>query len=281
MRPTKPICRYYGGKWKLADWIISFFPRHTCYVEPFGGMASVLMRKDPSRVEVYNDLSSEVVNLFRVLRDDQASQELRRMLDLTPYAREELFDAYAPANDPIERARRTIVLASMAYNAGKGLKRNHNGFRTSSSGYHRMPQDFMSSTRNLAAITSRLKEVIIENRNYKNLIEQHDSKTTLFYVDPPYLRDTRSDRDSFYHHEFDSEQDHEQLAEVLKKVKGFVILSGYPSALYEKLYMGWHTESTMAVTGAAVPGKSIRTEVIWMNKRVVQVQPQLKLTYGT
>ena len=93
MTPTRPIIRYYGGKWKIADWVISFFPEHRCYVEAFGGAGSVLMKKKPARVEVYNDLSNEMVNLFRVLRDRDQAAELKRLLDLTPYSRAEWLSA--------------------------------------------------------------------------------------------------------------------------------------------------------------------------------------------
>jgi DNA adenine methylase len=73
LRVTRPVLRYYGGKFRLADWIISMFPAHRFFVEPFGGAANVLMAKPRSFGEIYNDLDSEVVNVFKVLRDPRTA----------------------------------------------------------------------------------------------------------------------------------------------------------------------------------------------------------------
>ena len=113
-RPIRPGLRYYGAKWRLAPWIMSFFPKHQCYVEPFAGGGSVILQKDPSTSEVYNDLDQDVVNFFCVLRDHE--DELLRLLELTPFARAELELARKPTDDPIERARRTFIRA-LASNA--------------------------------------------------------------------------------------------------------------------------------------------------------------------
>ncbi|MBH9009927.1 DNA adenine methylase [Pseudomonas aeruginosa] len=100
----RPILRYHGGKWKLAPWIIQHLPPHHTYVEPFGGAASVLLRKARSHAEVYNDLNGDVVNLFRVARDH--GEKLRQALTLTPFARDEFEASYVETTDPLERARR-------------------------------------------------------------------------------------------------------------------------------------------------------------------------------
>ena len=110
-----PAMRYHGGKWRLAKWVISHMPEHRKYVEPFGGAAGVLLQKEPAYCEVYNDLDSEVVNFFRVLRDPVLSQRLIDACVLTPYARAEFELAYEPANDPVELARRLVVRASMGF----------------------------------------------------------------------------------------------------------------------------------------------------------------------
>lgn len=105
----RPVLRYHGGKWLLAPWIASHFPAHDVYVEPYGGGASVLMRKARSRAEVYNDLDEDVVNVFRVLRDEGQAERLREVLALTPYSRTEWKESFSTSDDPVERARRTFV----------------------------------------------------------------------------------------------------------------------------------------------------------------------------
>lgn len=111
-RVTRPVLRYHGGKWRLAPWIIQHFPPHRTYVEPYGGAASVLMRKPRSYAEVYNDLDGEVCSLFRVLREPASAVELRRLVALTPFARDEFALSYVPSPDPIEYGarKRTEVL---------------------------------------------------------------------------------------------------------------------------------------------------------------------------
>jgi DNA adenine methylase len=265
--PKRPVIRYYGGKWKLADWIISFFPKHKVYVESFGGAGSVLMKKKQARVEIYNDLSEEMVNLFRVLRCPDQSKELRRLLDLTPYSRSEWESCYEFSEDPIEQARRTVVLATMSHNPGKVMRRQTNGFRTSSSGYYRPPQNFTNLTMNLELVTQRLKEVIIEKKPAQEIMLQHDRPSTLHYVDPPYIGSLRNDKRNLYQHEMYSGNDHKRLSIILNKLKGYVIVSGYPSPEYEEYFRGWARYSCQAVTGAATPGKSTRTEVLYLNQR--------------
>lgn len=279
--PTRPALRYYGGKWKLAPWVISFFPKHRTYVEPFGGAASVLLRKPPSRVEVYNDLSDEVVNLFRVLRDPDMAAELRRLLDLTPWSRSEWLAAYELHDEPIEQARRTVVLGAMSHNPSKALNRKSNGFRSSSSGDYKLPQDFMNYTEALERITDRLKGAIIENRDARKVMRQHDSFETLHYVDPPYVGATRTNSRDTYQHEMTSIEEHEALAKFLRGLKGHVIVSGYVCEEYKAMYSdhGWESFGTNAITGAALKGKCTRTEVVWLNPRAAAVQKQMSFNF--
>ena len=252
---TRPLLRYHGGKWLLAEWIISYFPEHRCYVEPFGGGGSVLLRKPRSYAEVYNDLDGEIVNLFRVARD--RGEELRRALELTPFARDEFVESYAPTGDPLEQARRTIARSFMGF--GSNAHNRKTGFRNNSNRSGTTPaRDWMNYPTAFAAVIERLRGVVIENRDAITVMQAMDAVTTLHYVDPPYVASTR-DKGSDYRHEMDDAQ-HRELAAALGTLKGAVILSCYPSPLYDELYAGWQCVQRNALAD----GASTRTEVLWM-----------------
>lgn len=278
--------RYYGGKWRLAPWIIDHLPEHRIYVEPFGGAASVLIRKPRAYAEVYNDLAGEVVNLFEVLRDAEKVAELEELLRKTPYSRLEFRAAYEPSEDPVEQARRTLVKCYMGFGSSSMWRKKNDGMRTRAStwapptGFR--ANAFRSGTTpaydwahypdHLQDFHERLQGVVIENRDAARVIETHDRHDTLFYVDPPYLPDVRNTKHE-YAHEMGLE-DHRSLAEQLRTVEGMVVISGYPSELYDQdLYPDWHRIEREALAD----GARERTEVLWMNKAALEHQPQKTL----
>lgn len=253
-KPTRPAFRYHGGKWRIAPWVIAHLPAHKTYVEPFGGAMSVLLRKDRSYAEVYNDLDGEIVNFFRVAREH--GKEFQDLLRLTPYAREEFLAAYEPTDDPIERARRTIIRASMGFSS-VGIMRK-TGFRSNTKRQHTTPvMDWTSYERAFPGIVDRLRGVIIEHKDAISVMRDHDDPDTLFYVDPPYVHSTRSAKE--YKYEMD-DQAHRDLAAFLNEVKGKVVVSGYHSDLYEEIYSGWKKVEKEAMSDGA--GK--RVEVLWI-----------------
>lgn len=274
-KPTRPVVRYPGGKWKQGKWLIDRFPDHTTFIDVFGGGANVLMQKKPSNVEVYNDLDDEVVNLFRVLRNHDQSAELRRLLALTPYSRTEFANAYEYSDDPIEQARRTVVLFSMSHDPGAAVMRLASSFRSSTGDSHRLPQDFQRSNEHLQTVTKRLINVIIENEDYRLVMNKYDHEHALHYVDPPYLKRRR--RRKYYKKEMLEKHQHRELCEFLLTMKGFVILSGYNCPEYDEWLPGWVRDTTTATTGAATTGDSTATEVIWMNPRTAAAQRVQKL----
>lgn len=260
--PRRPLLRYHGGKWMLAPWIIEHLPPHRVYVEPFGGAASVLLRKPRSYAEVYNDLDDEVVNLFRVVRERSA--ELTSALIFTPYARSEFNEAYRRAKDPLERARRFVVRAAMGFGTSGLLVGGRTGFRArayriTNSGVH----DWKSYPPTIRRVAKRLRGVTIECKPALEVIAHQDRADTLFYVDPPYTHAERvsvAEGHRAYAHEM-SDADHERLAEVLRGVRGMVVLSGYYSELYGRLYGDWRCIERQALADGASP----RTEVLWFN----------------
>jgi DNA adenine methylase len=258
----RPLLRYHGGKWRIAPWIISHFPPHKIYVELFGGGGSVLLRKNRSYAELYNDLDGEIVNLFRVARD--RGNELVEKLFLTPYSNEEFKRSYEPADDPLEQARRTVTRSFMGFGsaaATQATKDNNplTGFRSNTKRTGGSPaREWMNYPNALVNIIDRLRDVTIENRNALEIIPTHESENTLFYADPPYLASVR-DYGRDYRYEM-SEEEHIQLAEKLNQVKGVVVVSGYHSALYDELYKGWLRREKNTHADGALP----RTEVLWM-----------------
>ena len=179
----RPLLRYHGGKWNLAPWIISHFPAHRVYVEPFGGAASVLLRKPRAYAEIWNDLDQEVVNLFRVLRDPLMAEQLRAHLELTPFAREEFEQSYERATDPVEQARRMIARSYQGFGSAAAT-RETTGFRAASRRSGTIPaHDWDNYPKQLGFAIRRLKSVVIENRPAVDLIQIHDGDDTLLERD--------------------------------------------------------------------------------------------------
>lgn len=258
----RPAIRYHGSKFRLAQWVMGFFPAHRVYVEPFGGGAGVLLQKPRAYAEVYNDLDGQVVNFFRVLRDPATRSQLITALGLTPYARAEFESAFEDDADPIESARRLCIRAQMGFGSS-GATKSATGFRVDTDRAYGTAQSLWAEYPDgLAAVGERFQGVLIENRPALDLLDKHDSADTLHFIDPPYLPDTR-EKGRCYRHEM-SEGDHRQLLEALLGLKGYVVLSGYPSELYNQALAGWRTERTTSRI-AAGRGAALRTECVWIN----------------
>jgi len=277
VKVSRPVLRYHGGKWKLAPWIISHFPKHRIYVEPFGGGASVLMRKERSYAEVYNDKWDTVVNVFNVLRNKRKAANLSRKLRLTPFSRTEFLKASLNhCRSDVEAARRTIFRSFAGFGSASTNGEFLTGFRANSNRSGTTPaHDWINYPTHLAAFIERISGVIIENKEAAEVIEQHDGAKTLFYCDPPYPAETRNmDRGNAAYACEMADDDHRELANVLHSVKGMVIISGYPCDLYDKeLYPTWkRIERAHLADGARK-----RTEVIWLNDACVAGLAQQRL----
>lgn len=264
---TRPVLRYHGGKFKLAPWILGFFPRHHTYVEPFGGAASVLMQKERAHCEVYNDLNEEIVNVFRVLRDPAQAAQLAQQIYLTPFSRVEFERAYESVDDPVEQARRTVCRSFMGFGSGAAFSKHATGFRTGIRGerHASAASDMMTWPEAVSSFTERLRGVTIESRDALRVMRSADKPGALFYVDPPYPHSTRGSTKGVrqkYAVEL-TDDDHRALAECLRELKGMVVLSGYPCDLYDReLFSGWERHERDALAD----GARARTEVVWLNK---------------
>lgn len=266
MSVTRPALRYHGGKFRLAPWIISFFPAHQVYVEPYGGAASVLLQKPRASAEVYNDIADEIVNVFRVLRDPGSAAALARLVELTPFARVEFEQSYQPSDDPIEQARRTVVRSFMGHGSGAVYTKHATGFRTGVRGSRNQSAagDLLTWPEAVPVFVERLRGVSIESRDALYLMARTDGPGTLFYVDPPYPHSTRGSAKGVrqkYAQEL-TDDDHRRLADVLQDLQGMVVLSGYPCEMYDRdLYVGWERHERTALAD----GGRKRTEVVWLN----------------
>lgn len=270
--PRRPALRYMGGKWRLAPWIIEHFPPHAIYVEPYGGAASVLLRKERAKTEIYNDLDNQVINLFRMLRHPEYSKRLIELVALTPFARVEFDLTYEISDDPIEAARRLIARSFMGHGSTAVALRRRTGFRSDNRRAGKHPAgDWAGLPPALQAITERLKGVVIENHPALAVIERFDSAETLVYCDPPYVHHTRSQKringslEHAYVHEMDEAQ-HLELLTFLADCKSYVVLSGYRCPLYDAALGAWQRYETLAYADGAKP----RTEALWLNPRAAE-----------
>lgn len=267
MSPSRPALRYLGGKWKLAPWIIGHFPAHRLYVEPFGGAASVLLRKPRAFSEVYNDLDDEVVNLFTVLRGPLA-HKLIQAVALTAYSRTEYEGAFEVTDDPVEKARRLVVRSFMGHGSNSFNINRVTGFRAALvNGDRALPAlDWSSLPASLQQVAERFVGVVIERRPALQVIDRYDVPDCLIYADPPYLHDTRSGKRKgeglycAYVHEM-TDADHHALLARLQACTAMVVLSGYPSDFYRDLLPGW----TCLERGTHADGARDRTEALWIN----------------
>lgn len=251
----RPALKYYGSKVALAGWLISHFPPHAHYCEPFGGGGAVLLAKEPSALETYNDLDDGVVTFFRVLRERPA--DLVRAIELTPFAKAEFELSYLPADDDLERARRFYVRSWQARSGGQWRA----GWRRVKNPAQNRTIDTWQPVDHLYAIAARLRRVQIEQDDALKVVRRYDRPDTLFYCDPPYPASTRGRWAKTGYAVEMTDDDHRRLAETLHGVAGMVVLSGYDCDLYRELYPDWRSETRATTTD----GGFSRVEVLWLN----------------
>lgn len=256
---TESVLRYKGGKWRSSAWIGRYFPDHQCYVEPFAGGASLFFRKHPAPYSVINDLDGEVINFYEVLR--ARPRDLIRAVRRTPWSREELKRSYEPTDDELERARRFYVRSWQGWNGSALAGKPSWRFEKSRATHHRLVRNWYR-VKHLAAFVERLRLAQLESRDALDVIRAFDTPETLFFVDPPYLPETRPNSGPIYSHELDLEG-HVALAETLRACAGYVVLSGYWSPLYGRLYNDWHVVSQKTTINHG----QVRTEYLWLSPR--------------
>jgi DNA adenine methylase len=230
-----------GGKWYLSRHLLKMIPPHTTYVEVFGGGAVLLLRKPPSPAEVYNDIDGDLVNLFRVVRDEEKFKRFYELVSWTLYSREEFNYAKEMLKrddlSDVERAYYFFICIHQSF----GKSGNDWAYEMKPAEHHPWVTRALSwySLREfLGVIHQRLAKVQIENDDFRQIIPRYDRESTFFYLDPPYYPDTRSS--NIYRYEM-TKSDYDDLFCLLLQVKGKVLLSGYYHPAYEILEKaGWH-----------------------------------------
>ena len=259
MNRIKSVLRYPGSKWRMADWIIDRFPRqdqYRVYVEPFFGSGAVFFSKEPSQMEILNDKDDRVVDFFRVCRD--SPDKLANAIALTPFSRTEFLSAHEDVSieDPVERARQLAV----KYWQGIGRMNTRTGWkRDTKNRASNHARTWAGLPDRIAPAARRLKDAQIECCDAISLIKDYNDSDVLLYVDPPYVSDTRNGK--MYRCEMADAVQHKALLNALCAHKGYVIVSGYPSELYDSMLKGWHRDEF----AARALNNAGRTEVVWMN----------------
>lgn len=256
---TRSPLIWFGGKSKVAHHIISRFPAHSCYVEPFGGAAHVIAQKMPVYSEIYNDIDGEVVNFLMMAIHER--ERLVAACDALPFSRQlyEKWKREIPPEDDFEKAVRFFYVnrsgiakgnsdASFSTDTGWRHSREHNTART-----------YRSACEVIRDFGKRMSTVMIDNRDFRKVITVYDGPDTLYYVDPPYIG-----REKYYAGGF-NEQDHRDLAELLNSVKGKVILSYYDDPLLLELYPEWSRETFQAVRQVVNGNNNTAQELLLMN----------------
>ena len=269
-KKVTPPFGYFGSKNKIALQLCKDLPRHNCWVEAFCGAASLTLAKPPAPIEVINDIDSEIVNVFKQLRENP--EQLYKVLELTPYAREEFENARSKNTTnatELERARRFLIQAMMAINGVFGEAQG--GFSYSQS-YSRNGRDarvnrWCNLPERLSKVVSRLRSVRIDNRDAKEIVNMFINRpATLVYLDPPYL----GDRTKGYTYDLNDENYHQELLELANEANCMIFISGYENELYNDLLTekkGWSKKTIPTITKDSNGKSHDRSEVVWMNSQ--------------
>lgn len=219
---------WFGGKQMLAKDIISMMPPHTCYVEPFGGGASVIASKSPVNCDIYNDIDGDVVNFLLQLRKDP--ERLQKAVESLPYSRQ-LFQEWKWAKWPRSKFERAVRWFYLNRSYIPGGNNHKTGWKHS--GQKNPARGFRTACGLFKTFAERMSTVQIECLDFRDVITKYDSPTTLFYIDPPYDGNENRYKGKF------KEKDHRDLADMLRNIQGKAIVSYYSTPLIEELYQGW------------------------------------------
>jgi DNA adenine methylase len=263
--------KYHGGKTYQAKNLVSLMPEHLHYVEPYCGGLAVLLQKNPVGIsEVANDIHGGLTNFFRVLQSPEAFAEFQRIVSVVPFSQVEWEQAWKAGIFPKEAQQIDVPAAVRFFIACRQSRAGtFDSFAPLSRTRTRRQMNeqvsaWMNAVDGLPTVAQRLKRVVILNKDALQVIQQEDGPQTLFYLDPPYMHETRVATDAYAFEMTDTQ--HAQVLEVIKDCKGKVMLSGYHSPLYDQELSTWRCQE-FAIDNKASSAKTKRvmTECVWMN----------------
>ena len=267
-RVPNPL-KWHGGKYYLAPKIVELMPKHLHYVEPYAGGLSVLLSKDPDGIsEVVNDMHGELTNFWKVLQSEADFARFQRLMEATPFSQVEWESARdaSPAEDPVERAAQFYVYCRQSHSGRMrsfaALTRNRTRRRM-----NEQASAWITAVEGLPAVHERLRRVAILNRPAIEVIDQQDGANTLFYLDPPYVHETRSTTIEYGEQEMSLEE-HKELLQRLSRCAGKFMLSMYRHKLYDDFATshGWNrVDFDLPNNAASGDSKRRMNECVWMN----------------
>lgn len=255
------VLKYPGSKWRIADKLVSMIPMHHTYIEPYLGSGAVFFSKNPSDIEMINDLDGDVPNLFSCIKED--SEKLARTIMATPYSRQVYDDAFELSSDSheIDRYDRALNFLVRCWQ-GHGFRTNGYkvGWKNDVQGREKMYAlwNWYRLPYWVIEVAERLRTVQIENRPALEVIERFNYENVFMYLDPPYLLDTRTAKQ--YKCEM-RDAEHEELLATLLHSRAKIMVSGYASEMYDDMLKKWCRKELVSY---AEMGQK-RTEIVWMN----------------
>lgn len=279
------VISWFGSKSKFVNRIVEKFPKHDTFVDVFGGSGVVLLNKPQSKIEVYNDIDSRLVNLFKIFQDPSLKKAFIERVKYAPYSREFYHECKDKLmNNTVQGIDEAICFFVLSRQSFAGLADYSSNWSYSKTSHSSSTQKFQKGIRSIDAFAHRFRYVQIENNSFEDILTRYDSDKTLFYLDPPYVLSSRNRPCKRYKHEM-SDEDHERMVDALLCIKGNAVLSGYDNEFYLKLeQFGWQKESFNIRTNASKSKNkvnldtNIRKECLWVSPNAIM--PKKKLVLG-
>ena len=266
----KSPLKRYGGKFYLLKTLLEYVPDHITYVEVFCGAAHFFFAKPLAQLSVLNDLDTNLITFFRVLQDKEKYDLLQHKITYSIYSRDlfhECLAGYQTETDPVKKAYQFYVVSNLS------MFGTMKAFASSSTPVGSLPKHFINKKDRFDRVVEKIQDAVIENQDFSKIIKKHDNPNTLFYLDPPYVHGTRKSKDE-YLHEMTNEQ-HEQLVDILLNIEGKYLVSGYENDIYKPLSNVVKIPQLLR-TKTDNPEIKKREECLWMNYNMNEhLQPTL------